>query len=183
MCREIDKSQSSATIKLTRTNVSQSSQVSHRVGKVAMWRLEMVQKQREDERETRTRLCRIIRGAAEHGDVRRFRNMVAKDRLTESDNVMWRNFEPQTQNRSERKTVFKLLHNRTKATNGETWNQSAYIFQLIRQVNGQQILERIVLAAKPVRLRKEGLGIRVIPKADPMSKKLSHHFAEAICQV
>ena len=28
-----------------------------------------------------------------------FRNMVAKDRLTESDFAMWRNFEPQTQNR------------------------------------------------------------------------------------
>ena len=29
--------------------------------------------------------------------------MVAKDRLTESDNVVWRNFEPQTQNRKREK--------------------------------------------------------------------------------
>ena len=43
-------------------------------------------------------------------------------------------------------------------------------------VNGQQTLERIVLAAKPVRLQKEGLGIRVIPNADPMSKNLPHHL-------
>ena len=34
-----------------------------------------------------------------------FRNMVAKDRLTESDYVMWRNFEPQTQNRKREKKL------------------------------------------------------------------------------
>ena len=102
-----------------------------------------------------------------------FRNMVEKDRLTESDYAMWQNFEPQSERK---KTVFKLLRNRTKATNGETRNQSAYMFQLIRLVNGQQTLERIVLAAKPVGLRKEGLGIRVIPNDDPMSKNLPHHL-------
>ena len=57
---------------------------------------------------------------------------------------------------SERKTVFKLLRNRTKATNGETWNPSVYIFQLVGLVSGQHTPERIVLAARLVRLRKEG---------------------------
>ena len=77
---------------------------------------------------------------------------------------------------SERQTVFKLLRNRTKATNGETGNKSAYTFQLIGLVSGQQTLERIVLAARLVRLRKEGLGIHVIPNVDPMSKGLPHHL-------
>ena len=69
---------------------------------------------------------------------------------------MWRNFEPQTQNKKAReKNVFRLLRNRTKATN------QFGTYPLVGLVNVQQTLERIVLAAKPVRLRKEGLGIRV----------------------
>ena len=64
--------------------------------------------------------------------------------------------------------MFRLLRSRTKATNQN--------HQLIGLVSGQQTLEGIVLAAKPVRLRKEGLGIRVNPNADPMSKGLLHYL-------
>ena len=103
------------------------------------------------------------------------RKMVAKDRLTESDFVMWRNFEPQTQNGKREKQCSNSCAIGPKPV-GETGNQFAYIFQLIGLVNGQQTLERIVLAARPVRLRKEGPGIRVIPNTDPMSKDLPHHL-------
>ena len=80
--------------------------------------------------------------------------MIAKDRLTESHNVMWRNFEPQTQTEARENNVQTLAQS-DQGNNAET----SYKFQLIRLVNGQQIQRN-----KPVRLRREGLGIHVIPK-------------------
>ena len=84
-----------------------------------------------------------------------------------TDNVMWRDWNRRHRKKGERKTVFR----QTKVT-----NQFAYIFQVIGLVNVQRTLARIVLAARPVRLRKEGLGIRVIPNPDPVSKGLPHHL-------
>ena len=84
---------------------------------------------------------------------------------------MWRNFEPQTQNKRREKKLCSDSY-----AIGPRQQTNLRIYQLVGLVNGQQTLERIVLAAKPVRLRKEGLGSRVNPNADPMSKGLPHHL-------
>ena len=109
--------------------------------------------------------------ALEHGDVRRVPKYGRQGPIDRADYVMWRNFEPQTQNQRREK---KLCSDSYAIGPRQQTNLRTY--QLIGLVNGQQTLERIVLAAKPVRLRKEGFGIRVNPNADPMSKHLSHHL-------
>ena len=109
--------------------------------------------------------------ALEHGDVRRVPKYGCQGPIDRADYVMWRNFEPQIQNKRREKKLCSDSY-----AIGPTQQTNLRTYQLIGLVNGQQTLERVVLAGKPVRLRKEGLGIRVNPNADPMSKGLLHHL-------
>ena len=165
MPREIDKSQSSVTIKLTRANVSQSSQVCHWQERLQCGDWKWCKKQREDERETRTRSRRIFRGATEHGDVRRVPKHGCQGPTDRADYVMWRNFEPQTQNKRREKNCV-----RTKAT-----NQFAYI-PVNRTGQWSTNSGKNCSRNEASETAKGRLGIRVNANADPMSKGLPHHL-------
>ena len=63
----------------------------------------------------------------------------------------------------QKKAVLKPFQcDQTEATNKVSGKQIPRPFLFSGQVSGQQI-QKIVLAARPARLRKEGLGIHVIP--------------------